>query len=271
MAGLDAEDSPFNNSTKEHLPKFRQQSTRSNGFSGDISSGNQISDSITLYSKNLNGNIRPKPFLRSNIEDPTMKNSYIEDSRDESQARRDDLYERILHETSSALKRLNGHDVTVDTTVTQNDDYDDDIDEKDETSSPVSKKGSTTTRIPVPDRKKMGSDIEERSHLLDKLDSIKGPEGEIIRSLSPFDDSVMDGETPRIPNSKVKGNNLNDDIVMSPDKGQTSRVSDFSYGMDSFEQSYVSERGEVVHLRDEIDFYPESPSPIRQDSDQEEF
>ena len=269
MAGLDSEGSPFNSNAREHIQSFHKSFSKSNGFSGDISSNGHVNSSLGVSEKPINGNIRPKPYLSTSYsQDPTMNESqdqsgYINDSHDEAQKRRDELYERILRDTSNAFNRIGEQNITLnvsaDTTGTPVDDSRDDSDLKPGVMSP--EKGQRS-RIPRPGGKKRGQDSDtenDRSLVSDKLDNLKGPGGEIIMSLSPFDDDDAGKQSP----------NRGEDA--SPDRGgQTSRVSDFSYGMDSFEQSYVSERGEVVHLGDEMD-YPESPSPIRQDSDNEDF
>lgn len=272
MAGLDSEGSPFSSNAREHIQSFQKSFTKSNGFSGDISSSGHVNSSFGHSEKPTNGNLRPKPYL-SNLynQDPVMnesqdQNSYINDSHDEAQKRRDELYERILRDTSNAFNRIGEHnvtlDVTADTTATQvEEQYT--VDSRDEEIKQKSPEKAQRSRIPRLGGKKKGTDSDtDQDHSLvsDKLDNLKGPGGEIIMSLSPFDDDdELEGRSPK----------QEEDV--SPDRGgQTSRVSDFSYGMDSFEQSYVSERGEVVHLGDEME-YPESPSPIHQDSDNENF
>lgn len=282
MAGLDASDSPFNNTSREHMPKFNR-SVKSNGFSGDISSDGHINGSFNSIGKPVNGNIRPRPFLTSNSGDPTMKNSYLDDSHDEAQRRRDELYERILQETSNAFRNIGEQDLTInitgDTTQTQDDSADhqrfvddsrdESIDFKTGSKSPE-KTPTQKSRIPRPGNKKKGAESDneaEKSVRSEHLESIKGPGGEIIMSLSPFDDQDGDSQLDS-PDRHGADEKFDDSRVASPSKG--GRASDFSYGMESFEQSYVSERGEVVHLGDDMDFYPESPSPIQQ-SDNEEF
>jgi hypothetical protein len=275
MAGLDSEGSPFNGNAKEHMQSFHKSFNKSNGFSGDISSNGHVNNSFRFSDKPVNGNFRPKPYLSSgNVQDPVMNDSqdqsgYMNDSHDEAQKRRDELYERILRDTSSAFNRLGEQNITIDvsadTTGTLQDDKmaEDSKDHSDFVPSQKSPEKMPRSRIPRPGVKKRGSDSDtdyERSHISDQLESMKGPGGEIIMSLSPFDDDDEGGrKSPR-----------NDEVVSPERGGQTSRVSDFSYGMDSFEQSYVSEREEVVHLGDDMD-YPESPSPIRQDSDNDDF
>lgn len=277
MAGLDASDSPFNN-TSNSMPKFNRSFAKSNGYSGDISSDGQINGSFNnLSRKPMNGNIRPKPYLTSNKEDPTMKNSYLDDSHDEAQRRRDELYERILQETSNAFRNIGEQDLTINITGDTTRMHDDSMDSRqlpDESRdslnvTPMAKSPEKTqkSRIPRPGAKKggTGSDNEaEKSVRSEHLESIKGPGGEIIMSLSPFDDEP-EGDS-RLDSPDRHGEQ-DDSRVASPSKG--GRASDFSYGMESFEQSYVSERGELVHLGDE-DFYAESQSPIQQ-SDNEEF
>lgn len=273
MAGLDSEGSPFNGNARDHIQSFQKSFTKSNGFSGDISSNGHVNGSFGVSEKPVNGNLRPKPYLSNSYhQDPVMNDSqdqsgYINDSHDEAQKRRDELYERILRDTSNAFNRINESNVTLnisaDTTGTQlGDKYADDSHEDDMKSTQKSPEKAPRSRIPRLGAKKKGTDSDtdqDRSLVSDKLDNLKGPSGEIIMSLSPFDDEEMGRHSPK----------QEEDV--SPERGgQTSRVSDFSYGMDSFEQSYVSERGEVVHLGDEMD-YPESPSPIRQDSDNDDF
>ena len=55
----------------------------------------------------------------------------------------------------------------------------------------------------------------------------------------------------------------------SPERHIPSRTSEANYSMDSFEQSYISERGEVVVLGDDADLL-ESPNsrPLNLDSDE---
>ena len=61
------------------------------------------------------------------------------------------------------------------------------------------------------------------------------------------------------------------DVAVDPpaERRVPSRASDANYSMDSFEQSYVSERGEVVVLGDDADLL-ESPH-VNVDSDQDDF
>ncbi|WAR11247.1 CEP78-like protein, partial [Mya arenaria] len=279
MAGLDAEDSPFNNTTRDHMPRF-QKSFSKNGFSGDISGNSQINGSFGSDGKQLNGNARRKPYLKSHQDDPTMKNSYLDETNEheEAQRKRDELYERILQETSHAFRNIGEQDVTMnitgDTTRTQNETADDSkLDESNvDNESGYHKIGkfgtpekSGKSRIPrLGGTRKQGGDIDSSQDRSELLDSIKGPSGEIIMTLSPFDDEI---QTPGV--SPGRRDDDDESGGASPDKGN--RPSDYSYGMDSFEQSYLSERGEVVHLGDDLDFYPDSPSPIRQDSDNEDF
>lgn len=286
MAGLDAEDSPFNHSSRDHIPKIQKRIARSNGFSGDISSAGDINQSHNIPPKVMNGNIRQKPYFQSevsNIKDPTMKNSFIGDlQQNEAQKQRDELYERILQETSKTFRNNGEQDVTVNITDTvlshdksaednRENFATDDISDDEEDSrrkfhkSPV--KQIPISRIPRLKGQNKRDESDHDNSVSEKFENLKGPGGEIIMSLSPMEDeddkNVSEGES-----MSPTGNHE------SPDKGfgKGSRISDFSYGMDSFEQSqsYVSERGEVVHLGDDDDFFPESPSPIQQDSDIDE-
>lgn len=283
MAGLDASDSPFNNTSRDHMPRFNKSSSKSNGYSGDISSDGRINGSFGIPSKQMNGNVRPKPYLTSNVSDPTMKSGYLDESHDEAQRRRDELYERILQETSNAFRNIGEQDLTInitgDTTRTQDESvgqgFGDDTKDRSIDLKPVSpEKSPQKSRIPRFGSKKKGTDSDteaEKSVRSEHLESIKGPGGEIIMSLSPFDDDGLPEGDSQLDSPDRRGNaddNFDDSRVASPNKG--GRASDFSYGMESFEQSYLSERGEVVHLGDE-DFFPDSPSPIRQHSDNEEF
>ncbi|XP_070178538.1 uncharacterized protein [Littorina saxatilis] len=59
---------------------------------------------------------------------------------------------------------------------------------------------------------------------------------------------------------------------LHPERRVPSRASDGNYSMDSFEQSYISERGEVVVLGDDADLLDSPDSrPIQFDSDDEGF
>ncbi|KAL4216630.1 Centrosomal protein of 78 kDa [Mactra antiquata] len=250
MAGLDGEGSPFNSNARDHIQSFQKSFGKSNTYSGDIDG-------------KLNGNIRPKPYLsNSHLRDPVMNDSQdsqnqsgFNDTHDEAQKRRDELYEKILRDTSTAFNRIGEQNVTLNISAdtsgeVQLENIHNDSDYKHEKMS--------RSKIPKSSGAKRGTDSDteyDRSMASEKIDNLKGPGGEIIMSLSPFDDD---------------GNKENDDDMHEGGGvGQTSRVSDFSYGMDSFEQSYVSERGEVVHLGEEMD-YPESPSPIRNDNDDDD-
>ena len=279
MAGLDASDSVFNTTSRD-LPKFNRSFAKSNGFSGDISSDGQINGSFNVGHKPTNGNIRPRPYLTSNATgDPTMKNSsYLDDSHDEAQRRRDELYERILQETSNAFRNIGEQDLTInitgDTTRMQDESADSrrfaDLSKEDLDLTPLSKSPDKTptqkSRIPRPGNKKGAgdSDNEQDRSRSEHMESMKGPGGEIIMTLSPFEDEADDKSGMESPD---RHGDAYDSRVASPSKG---RASDFSYGMESFEQSYVSERGELVHLGDD-DFFPDSPSPNQQQSDNEEF
>ena len=259
MAGLDAKGSPFvqqQSSSKfnaDSNANFPKTNGKSQVFLGDISGNNKINGSFTGSAKGMNGNLRGKSYFNSN--DGTMS-SFLDDSNDNLKARHDDLYERILERTNGVFNPDITVDVTADSTQTAGDD-DIRFNETDE----IEKNGDKVLKDKdIPDKKNL--DVSE------SFESLRGPEGEIIRSLSPFEDDEEEKQGKAIPKGKK------DDIaerVDSPDKGRMSRVSDFSYGMESFEQSYISERGEVVHLGDDADFYPESPSPIGQASDEEDF
>ena len=259
MAGLDAKGSPFNQQQQQmsskfdrDMPtKFPKSAGKSNGYLGNIMENNQINSSYLDSEKPLNGNLRPKSYLSSN--DPTMS-SFLDESNDTVKARHDDLYERILQGTSGAFRHIGEQDLTVDVTV-------DTTQTQDDNQVNVSNQmGSWETK----QKKDKEVNGDREPAVVESYDSLRGPEGEIIMSLSPFDEEDEQKE-------KKKKDNL-PDRADSPERRQASRVSDFSYGMDSFEQSYVSERGEVVHLGEEMeDFYPESPSPIGHESEEEDF
>ena len=258
MAGLDAKGSPFNqqqSSSKfdtDKPTKFPKTAGKTNGFYGDIGGNNQINNSFMSSEKPVNGNLRPKSYLSSN--DPTMS-SFFDESNDALKARHDDLYERILQGTSGAFRHIGDSDLTVDVTgdTTQTQDEDNEHVEIEQA-------------LVKQDRE---SDKENRLAVTESYESLRGPEGEIIMSLSPFDEEEEENQKKK-GRDELKKENIQE-RVESPEKGHASRVSDFSYGMDSFEQSYVSERGEVVHLGDEMDLYPESPSPIGHESEEEDF
>ena len=262
MAGLDAKGSPFvqqQPSSKfdtDPNANFPKPNGKSQVFLGDISGSSRINGSLVGSGKAVNGNLRTKSYFNSN--DGTMS-SFLDYSNDNLKARHDDLYERILERTNGVFNPDVTVDVTVDSTRTADDDDNNRFNETDE----MDKKDEKTMNE---------KEISDGKNLVvtESYDSLRGPEGEIIMSLSPFEDEEEEKQGKIIQNGKK------DDMserVDSPDKGQgrISRVSDFSYGMDSFEQSYISERGEVVHLGDDVDFYPESPSPIGQASDEEDF
>ena len=260
MAGLDAKGSPFvqqqssSKSDADPNANFPKTTGKSNVFLGDISGNSRINGSFVGSDKVVNGNLRTKSYFNSN--DPTMS-SFLDDSNDNLKARHDDLYERILERTNGMFNQDVTVDVTVDSTRTGEDDDDNRINETDRI---VKKDEKPLKDKEIPDGKNLA--------VTESYESLQGPEGEIIMSLSPFDDEEEEKQGKIIQNGKSK------DIsnrVDSPDKGRASRVSDFSYGMDSFEQSYVSERGEVVHLGEDMDYYPESPSPIGHASDEEDF
>lgn len=272
MAGLDSEDSPFNGNARDHIQSFQMSFSKSNRFSGDISSNGHVNNSSAYKEQPTNGNVRPKPYLSNSYHDPVMndsrdQSSYIDNSHDEAQKRRDELYDRILRDTSNAFNRIGEQNVTLnvmaDTTDIQADEncMEVSLDACDLNPAQISPEKAPRSKIPRPGAKR-GTDSDtdhDRSHLSDKFDNLKGPGGEIIMSLSPFDDDDGGRQSPQ------------QHEVDSPDRGgQTSLVSDLSYRMDSFEQSYVSERGEVVHLGDDVD-YSQSSSPIRHHSDNEEF
>ncbi|XP_052267964.1 centrosomal protein of 78 kDa-like isoform X2 [Dreissena polymorpha] len=290
MAGLDSEDSPFNNTTRDHMPRF-QKSFSKGVYSGDISSNGHVNGSFTNGDRTTTGNVRPKPYLKSHADDPTMKTGYIDDSlneHDEAQRKRDELYERILQETSNAFKNIGEQDLTInitgETTQTMDETYTAD-DTQDQVEKFVPSKGTPPekggkSRIPrygAVHRKGGDYGEGEREVRSERLEKLKGPGGEIIMTLSPFDGPV-EGQTPDVSPGRHNDDDdeIEDDVneaydsrAVSPDK--PGRQSEYSYGMDSFEQSYLSERGELVHLGDDLDDYPESPSPIQQESDNDDF
>jgi len=274
MAGLDAEDSPFNNTTRDHVPRFQKSFSKNGAFSGDISSNGQINNSINseihANMSDLVDNARPKPYLKS-VGDPTMKADFV-DENTEAQTKRDELYERILQETSNAFRNIGEQDVTMnitgDTTRTQDESIDDGRAAEDwrKAGLPTPEK-SRIPRYGAGGNPRSGSDqdssLERDEKKVINL-KMKSSGGEIIRTLSPFDDEDGSFEI-----STARNEDGEESRSMTPGGRLTGR--DNSYAMDSFEQSYLSERGEVVHLGDDLDYYPESPSPIKQDSDNEDF
>ncbi|KAL3885291.1 hypothetical protein ACJMK2_025374 [Sinanodonta woodiana] len=265
MAGLDKQGSPFSMTSEKPFSKHSKLSkfpSKSNGYQGDISSDGHINGSYKTKAlqQGLNGsNLRPKSYLST--QDPTMKglssgsggDGFKEDKKSRPA---DDLYDRLRQETSGIFQHMGDEDHSANITADSGKHHD---------SSNEDRRARRKSPLPQSDKK---TEESPRSPRLEKL-GLRGPEGEVIMSLSPFD---SDHSKDHFNQSDERDLNTARDTERSefPDKGLASRHSDFNYSMESFEQSYLSERGEMVHLGDDLELA--SPLPQEQiDSDEEDF
>lgn len=236
------------------IPNVDEPYTKSNGYLGDISSNNYVSESST---NNKNEDIFKKKGVYfgdsvldnrhvtgMSAKDPTMNVDVEFDKKSSNQNKRDELYERIRQETSSAFP----HTTEKETAKSE---------KKDLTSTPkTDEEVRQTWRQKLEDGNKSKEDDSQH----ETKDSVWG------RGLSEenvHDISEIDSMSPKKSDSKGRGEKVA--------TREGSRLSDYNYSMDSFE---LSERGEKIHFDgdlQDLDTYESSPSPPAQPVDSDEF
>ena len=282
MAGLDKTDTPFGrhmsstalngtanfkssfvaSSPPKVAPKPLKPTSRLNAYYGDISSNNRVNEGQSrAFESSLD---KPDKFTAKLIEsfrDPAMQSHYGDESFERSPLKKtDDLYERILRETSGAFTNVK---------------YDD-----------VKSKGDNP-EVKAPSKSMHSSDreIEKENIMLDISDL--SPSKPLSRSQHSeeefsFQDSYskdMSEDSKPTPQPRPRKTSESDErkggakvgkvepfITSKKDTSEKeiprSRMSDYNYSMDSFEQSYISERGERVVLDGDLDLgFGNSPSP----------
>ncbi|XP_041356043.1 centrosomal protein of 78 kDa-like [Gigantopelta aegis] len=188
-------------------------------------------------------NIRPS---NRNVKDPTMKYVDLEETAELGGKKPDDLYERLLRDTSGVFSHTGPgfeapHPSPIKpTNISMFDDVKEGVTDGSEQQVNMSKDG-VETRLGQTDGK-----------MVDRTEANEGQAvktSKAVESRRQAEINVGDHSDPNTTHERG-----------SPDQ-RASRMSDFNYSMDSFDQSYVSERGEVIHLGDEFDLQGSSASP----------
>ncbi|XP_069102275.1 centrosomal protein of 78 kDa-like [Argopecten irradians] len=223
---------PYNNSTASRIPpRPAKPITKTNGFLGDISSSNKVSTS------GFSGGTFSVPAAK----DPTMAGQYEGTYNMADQAKHDELYERILQETSNAFNHNRVEAALAKGKSQGEGDTKNNLENGN--SHDKAKEWS----------KKLGEEIVFDASEVD--DSSKGSRPvPLPRGKSSEDDG------PDLQKAKSADSNKAAETA-GPGPREGSRMSDYNYSMDSFEQSYLSERGEVVRFDGDFDTYGSSPSP----------
>lgn len=285
MAGLDRQGSPFAQQGRSTFPQkmsqFKSSSSipprpvkpnmKSNGYFGDISSSNWVSASHS--SKEEEKPVKfgkffdqesPNKFSYFSARDPTM-DSHLDDSHQNGgSSKKDDLYDRIVNETSGAFPHL-----------TQNGNTENVLQMKSQMGA-VEKLYQKPENAEKQDTDKAKRGLMEEDYSFEKSDidqsesqshsskPIPQPRGRKSSAEEGGYDSKLQEQGKDASNENI---HLMSEKEIPEHK---SKVSEVNYSMDSFEQSYLSERGEVIHLEGDFDMYDSSPSLPPQVIDSEE-
>lgn len=288
MAGLDKKDTPFgrhmsstalngnssfrssfiSSSPPKVAPKPLKPTSRLNAYYGDISSSKPVGEGqLGGFGSSLE---KPDKFTAKLIEsfrDPAMQSGYGDDSFERPSVKKtDDLYERILRETSGAFNS----NVSVNTN-----DRPDAKGDKSRIKSQV-KPASVIADERETEKENIMMDLSELTSQLPMSRSQNSEEDRSLRDSFFKDMSEDERPTPQPRPRKIsesddkksgsiKVGKVEPMIASKKDMSEResrSRMSDYNYSMDSFEQSYVSERGERIVLEGDLDLgFGNSPSP----------
>uniref|UniRef100_K1PWY1 Centrosomal protein of 78 kDa n=1 Tax=Magallana gigas TaxID=29159 RepID=K1PWY1_MAGGI len=310
MAGLDHKESPFSQglahtrqqssqrttkplytSSPSKIPTRPAKPTMKASYFGDISAVGRVGTSasgpkggdsdanLSAFDKKFrdfhDGSfINEEKYMR-NI-DPTMEGEYQDSSYDRGPMKKDELYERILHETSGMFSHMGQDNSTVA-----------DIFPPKEVSQSEKMDFSTKGRVSPRDKsgeqngKRHGEARKDSKTDLFSEDHSRGLREEILQDLPEFETSETEvSELPSRPKPQPRGRKLSDDDSRARSKRDNlsekespehkSRMSDYNYSMDSFDQSYISERGELVQDLNLLESRG-SPTPEFIDSENEDF
>lgn len=310
MAGLDHKESPFSQglahtkqqsaqrttkplytSSPSKIPTRPAKPTMKASYFGDISAVGRVGTSasgpkggdsdanLSAFDKKFrdfhDGSfINEEKYMR-NV-DPTMEGEYQDSSYDRGPMKKDELYERILHETSGMFSHMGQDNSTVA-----------DIFPPKDISQSEKMDFSTKGRVSPRDKsgeqngKKHGEARKDSKTDLFSEDHSRGLREEILQDLPEFETSETEvSELPSRPKPQPRGRKLSDDDSRARSKRDNlsekespehkSRMSDYNYSMDSFDQSYISERGELVQDLNLLESRG-SPTPEFIDSENEDF
>lgn len=312
MAGLDNEESPFvsasqlpvtkgqyyysqpksstpysESTASRLLPRPTKPLTKTNGYLGDISSTNKVTTS------GFSGGTFSVP---STAGDPTMKGQYDSVYDPTEQAKRDELYERILQETSNvfghnrpnileAMGKIQGEIMRNDSGTKQGQTIHDDSGSKqgevihpDKDTKQPGKSNEDNLNVDNVDTKtkewskKLGEEIVFDASEVDDSPRPSRPVPQPRARTSSEDeaDNVQNRKPTDEPKSRLPAGPREEPVGGTGGSRAGSRLTDYNYSMDSFEQSYLSERGEVVRFDGDFDTYGSSPSPPPQVIDSED-
>lgn len=292
MAGLDKKDTPFgrhmstttlngtmdikssfvssnssyvSSSPPKVAPKPLKPTSKLNTFYGDISSSNRIGEG--------HHGEKPDKFTAKLIEsfqDPAMQRGHGDESfgRPSHTRKTDELYERILRETSGAFTNVGGSDRMEgkgdkQQTKSHTKALDTSSDRGDEKENIMMDLSELTSQIPL----SKSQNSEEDPSFIDRSGDGRPTPQPRSRKSSENEDNRLGPKVGKVePFSLGRRDNSEKE---SPE--HRSRMSDYNYSMDSFEQSYVSERGERVVLDGDLDAgFGDSPSPPPEVIDSEE-
>ncbi|XP_048749559.1 centrosomal protein of 78 kDa-like [Ostrea edulis] len=309
MAGLDHKESPFSQglahtrrtsqksskplhaSSPSKIPIRPTKPTMKSPYFGDISAVGRVGSSTTgpkdgenianlsAFDKKFrdfhDGSFIDEEKYTRNI-DPTMEGEYHDGSYDKGPMRKDDLYERILQETSGMFSHVGPDNSTIaDILPVKDHGHSEKMD--------FSIKGQVPKNKAEPETngKKQGDVRKESKTDLFSEDYSHGLREEILQDLPDFETSETEvSELPSRPKPQPRGRKLSDDDSKARSRRDNqsekdspehkSKISDYNYSMDSFEQSYFSERGELVQDLNMLESGA-SPSPEMIDSENEDF
>ncbi|XP_063437894.1 centrosomal protein of 78 kDa-like [Mytilus trossulus] len=288
MAGLDKKDTPFgrhmsstalngnssfrssfiSSSPPKVAPKPLKPTSRLNAYYGDISSSKPVGEGqLGGFGSSLE---KPDKFTAKLIEsfrDPAMQSGYGDESFERPGVKKtDDLYERILRETSGAFNS----NVSV-----NSNERPDGKGDKSGTKSQI-KPASVMDDERETEKENIMMDLSELTSQLPMSRSQNSEEDRSLRDSFYKDMSEDERPTPQPRPRKIsesddkksggiKVGKVEPMIASKKDMSEResrSRMSDYNYSMDSFEQSYVSERGERIVLEGDLDLgFGNSPSP----------
>ncbi|KAJ8311456.1 hypothetical protein KUTeg_010811 [Tegillarca granosa] len=282
MAGLDRQGSPFAQQGKSTFPQkmsqFKSSSSipprpvkpnmKSNGYFGDISSSNWVSASHS--SKEEEKPVKfgkffdqesPNKFSYFSARDPTMDSHLNDSSQNGVPSKKDDLYDRIVNETSGAFPHIlqNGNSENV-------------LQMKSQLGAEKSYQKSDDMEKQDMEKVKKGLMEEDYSFEKSDIDQSESHSSKPIPQPRGRKLSAEDGVSDPKPYDQGKEDSKENILQMSEKESpeHKSKMSEVNYSMDSFEQSYLSERGEVIHLEGDFDIYGSTPSLPQQGIDSEE-
>lgn len=310
MAGLDHKESPFSQglahtrqsaqrskplytSSPSKIPPRPTKPTMKASYFGDISAVGRVGTSATTgpprggdnddanlsaFDKKFrdfhDGSFIDEGKYMRNV-DPTMEGEYQDSSYERGPMKKDELYERILHETSGMFSHVGQDNSTVA-----------DIFPAKDHSQSEKMDFSSKGRVSPQDKavelsgKRHGDGRKDSRTDLFSEDHSRGLREEILQDLPSFETSETEvSDLPSRPKPQPRGRKLSDDDSrIHSRRGESekespehkSKMSDYNYSMDSFDQSYISERGELVQDLNMLESGA-SPTPEVIDSENEDF